>query len=83
MFECMIEGRTVLGLNEVLLCSASPFHMLDLVLELDGDVVAKFSGDGLIISTPIGSTAHSLSAGGRSSNKSWRPSSSRRSVRTA
>jgi NAD+ kinase len=68
MFECVVEGtgpaRTFLGLNEVVLHSVPPFHMLDLVLEVDGEVVAKFSGDGLILSTPIGSTAHSLSAGG-------------------
>src|SRR5262245_2064947 len=68
MFECLVEGagppRCFLGLNEVVLHSVPPFHMLDLVLEVDGEVVAKFSGDGLILSTPIGSTAHSLSAGG-------------------
>jgi len=74
MFECLIDApatpaaatapRIVLGLNEAVVRSAPPFHMLDLLLEVDGDIVAKFSGDGLIISTPIGSTAHSLSAGG-------------------
>jgi NAD+ kinase len=38
--------------------------MLDLDLEIDGDIATRFSGDGLIVSTPVGSTAHSLSAGG-------------------
>jgi NAD+ kinase len=38
--------------------------MLDLDLAVDGVSVARFSGDGLIVSTPVGSTAHSLSAGG-------------------
>ena len=38
--------------------------MLDLHLTVDGDAVAQFSGDGLILSTPVGSTGHSLSAGG-------------------
>lgn len=67
MLECRVDGpppRSFLGLNEVVIHSLPPFHMLDLHLEVDGDAVARFSGDGLIISTPVGSTAHSLSAGG-------------------
>src|SRR5262249_50579597 len=49
---------------ELALQSGPPFHMIALDLILDGEVVSGYSGDGLIISTPIGSTAHSLSAGG-------------------
>ena len=70
MFECLVEsdGRapspTLLGLNEVVVHALPPFHILDLELEIDGLPVARFSGDGLIISSPIGSTAHNLSAGG-------------------
>ncbi len=68
MFECVLEDgeppRTLLGLNEVVVHALPPLHMLDLQLEVDGVPVARFSGDGLIVSTPIGSTAHNLSAGG-------------------
>jgi NAD+ kinase len=68
MFECVVEtdsqSRTFLGLNEVVVHAGPPFHMIDLDLELDGETVSRFSGDGLIISTPVGSTGHSLSAGG-------------------
>ncbi len=68
MYECVIDtpegGRTFLGLNEVVIKTAPPFHMIDLDLEVDGETALRYSGDGLILSTPIGSTAHSLSAGG-------------------
>jgi len=69
MYECVHESgaavRTYLGLNEIAVQTGPPaFHMIDLDLLIDGEAVSQFSGDGLIISTPIGSTAHSLSAGG-------------------
>src|SRR6266849_4826928 len=68
MFEATIETaqerRTLLGLNEVLIHTGPAFHMIDLDLSVDGEAMTRFSGDGLILSTPIGSTAHSLSAGG-------------------
>ncbi len=68
MFECLIESpggrQIILGLNEIALQSGPPFHMIGLDLIIDGEVVSGYSGDGLIISTPVGSTAHSLSAGG-------------------
>lgn len=56
--------RTFLGLNEITLQAGPPFHMIDVNLIINGEPVARYSGDGLILSTPIGSTAHSLSAGG-------------------
>lgn len=71
MFECMVlnEGEeesqpVYLGLNEAMVRSCPPFRMVELNLAIDGDNVARFFGDGLIISTPVGSTAHNLSAGG-------------------
>jgi NAD+ kinase len=68
MFECVVETpggtTTYLGLNDVTVHAGPPFHMIDLDLHVDGQVVATISGDGLIIATPVGSTAHSLSAGG-------------------
>lgn len=72
MLECVVEDnhadpptrQTFLGLNEVLVHSAPPFRLIDVDLIVDGETVSRFGGDGLIISTPVGSTAHSLSAGG-------------------
>jgi len=59
-----VRPREFLGLNEVVVRAGPPFKMLDVELGVDGEVVARFLGDGLIVSTPVGSTAHSLSAGG-------------------
>ena len=68
MFECTAETprgpQTFLGLNDVVIQSGPPFHMLDMDLIIDGETASSYRGDGLIISTPIGSTAHGLSAGG-------------------
>ena len=68
MFVCSLTDgggpREVLGLNEVVVRAGPPFKMLDVELDVDGEIVARFLGDGLIVSTPVGSTAHSLSAGG-------------------
>jgi NAD+ kinase len=68
MFECQVDGPDarppILGLNEVALQTGPPFNILDLDLIVDDETVSHYRCDGLIISTPIGSTAHSLSAGG-------------------
>src|SRR6476469_2205405 len=68
MFVCgLTDGsgpREILGLNEVVVRAGPPFKMLDVELDVDGEVVARFLVDGLIVSPPVGSTAHSLSAGG-------------------
>jgi len=68
MFECVVEtpttSETLLGLNDVTIHAGPPFHMIDLDLHADGEFVSTVSGDGLILATPVGSTAHSLSAGG-------------------
>ena len=69
MFECVLKhadgsSESHLGLNEVAISSAASLSMLDIELAIDGERVTTYSCDGLIISTPVGSTAHSLSAGG-------------------
>lgn len=53
-----------LSLNEVIIQSGPPFRMIEIALSIDGEHVATFAGDGLIVATPVGSTAHSLAAGG-------------------
>jgi NAD+ kinase len=69
MFECRVirpgqpEIRQ-LGLNEVAIRTGQPFLLMDIDLYVDSELVTTYSGDGLIIGTPVGSTAYSLSAGG-------------------
>ena len=58
------EIRTFRGLNEVVLRAAPTFHILEIDLSIDGESVISYRGDGLILATPVGSTAHSLSCGG-------------------
>jgi NAD+ kinase len=53
-----------LGLNEITIQTGPPFHAIELDLVVEGEVVARYNGNGLIFSTPVGSTAYSLSAGG-------------------
>lgn len=68
MYECVVQSGSAdevfLGLNEILIHSGASSHMIDLELSVDGAPATSYRADGLILSTPIGSTAHSLSAGG-------------------
>ncbi|MEX2185348.1 MAG: NAD(+)/NADH kinase [Pirellulales bacterium] len=69
MFACQLvrNGQTVaqrLALNEVAVLAGPPFAILNVDLYVDAELATTYSCDGLIVSTPVGSTAHSLSAGG-------------------
>ncbi|WP_165233226.1 NAD(+)/NADH kinase [Aquisphaera insulae] len=57
-------ARVYRGLNEAVIRAAPFFHLVEIGLSIDGESVMTYRGDGLIIATPVGSTAHSLSAGG-------------------
>lgn len=50
--------------NEVVIQGGPPFEILNIELAVDGLTVATYHGDGLIVSTPTGSTGHNLSSGG-------------------
>ncbi len=61
------DGRCVydaLALNDVVVNRGATSGMVEMRVEVDGHFVANQRADGLIIATPTGSTAYSLSAGG-------------------
>jgi NAD+ kinase len=62
----VLHQNQLLGdaLNEALLLPTIPAKMLNLNLTLRGKQVFQARADGIIVSTPTGSTAHSFSAGG-------------------
>jgi|ERR1035437_2607572 NAD+ kinase len=58
-----LKGRG-LCLNDAVIARGFLLHVLTVDLFIDGDYVERLSGDGVILSTPTGSTAYSLAAGG-------------------
>ena len=61
------HGETVaqgVVLNDIVIGKGTLAHMIELKIAIQGRFVTNMRGDGLIISSPTGSTAYSLSAGG-------------------
>ncbi len=53
-----------LALNEAAILGGPPYQILDIDLYADQHLATRYRCDGLIVATPVGSTAHNLSAGG-------------------
>jgi NAD+ kinase len=64
----LIRGGKVIAeqsaLNEAAVLGGPPYRILEIDLYADGNLATRYRCDGLIIATPVGSTAHNLSAGG-------------------
>lgn len=57
-------GETFVALNEVTLARGDTGRLVSLRAQVDGELLNDYRADGLIVATPTGSTAYSLSAGG-------------------
>jgi len=60
------DGSTspYLAVNDCVVHAGAPYRMIALSIAVDGSHLTDFSGDGLVLATPSGSTAHNMSVGG-------------------
>lgn len=69
ILSCRIERDakeycSVTAVNDVVISAGEPFNMVEMKTSVNDQPVASCIGDGIIVSTPTGSTAYNLSAGG-------------------
>ena len=64
---CVTDGQnspSCLALNDIVIHRSGFSQMLNLVIYVNGEYLYTYSADGIILATPTGSTAYSMSAGG-------------------
>jgi len=69
MLGCTIfrKGKKIFSstaVNDCFITSGPPYRMVELQIKVNGQPLAALTGDGLVIASPTGSTAYSLSSGG-------------------
>ncbi len=64
LLRASARGKSYLCLNDVVINKGAMARMIQIDIQIDGRNVAALKSDGLIVATPTGSTAYSLSAGG-------------------
>ena len=64
MIKTSIENKEVVSFNDIVISRKNVTGMIKINASIDGKLFNKYYGDGLIISTPTGSTAYNLSCNG-------------------
>jgi len=64
MIKATINKNKTIAFNDIVLKSKSVVHMVNIEAFVDGKKFNSYYGDGLVVSTPTGSTAYNLSSGG-------------------
>ncbi len=63
----VVSGESMMpqtALNDIVISRKGALHVINFNIYVNGSLLSKYSADGIIISTPTGSTAYNLSAGG-------------------
>ncbi len=64
LVECKVEDKTFVAFNDIVISRKTVSSMIKTKAKIDGNFFNTYNGDGVIISTPTGSTAYNLSVGG-------------------
>jgi NAD+ kinase len=64
LHESTSGTREAIAVNDAVVTAGPPYSMIELALRIGGVQGPQMRGDGLIVASPTGSTAHNLSAGG-------------------
>jgi NAD+ kinase len=64
MLEFTINNQTKVAFNDIVITRKNIENMASIEARIDGEIFNSYHGDGLIVSTPTGSTAYNLSSGG-------------------
>ncbi|WP_457548474.1 NAD(+)/NADH kinase [Archaeoglobus sp.] len=62
--SCVVDGSELLALNEFAILCSTPAKLVEMNVYVDDVKVESLRCDGMLVSTPIGSTAYALSTGG-------------------
>lgn len=64
MLEADLGKQRPTALNDAFVCYSGAMRILTIKVEINGELMDSYRADGILISTPTGSTAYNLSAGG-------------------